>query len=109
MDFSIFSEPSTWFSILTLTFMEVILGIDNIIFISITAGKLPKHQQARARRIGLLVRISFQNIITVKYKMDYWVKRTFASHIWIWNFRKKHNSADWRYFPDGEKHHRNPS
>lgn len=42
--------------------------------------------------------------------MDYWVKRTFASHIWIWNFRKKHNSADWRYFPDGksttEIHHK---
>ena len=37
----------------TLTFLEVILGVDNVIFISILAGKLPQHQQARARRLGL--------------------------------------------------------
>jgi predicted tellurium resistance membrane protein TerC len=40
-------------ALLTLTFLEVILGVDNVIFISILAGKLPEHQQARARRIGL--------------------------------------------------------
>jgi predicted tellurium resistance membrane protein TerC len=68
MDFSIFSEPSTWFSILTLTFMEVILGIDNIIFISITAGKLPKHQQARARRIGLLCALVFRILLLLSIK-----------------------------------------
>lgn len=63
MDFSIFSEPSAWFSILTLTFMEIVLGIDNIIFISITAGKLPKHQQARARKIGLLCALIFRILL----------------------------------------------
>jgi predicted tellurium resistance membrane protein TerC len=40
-------------ALLTLTFLEVILGVDNVIFISILAGKLPEHQQARARRLGL--------------------------------------------------------
>lgn len=40
--------------LLTLTAMEIVLGVDNIIFIAIVAGKLPKEQQARARRIGLL-------------------------------------------------------
>ncbi|MCC6571389.1 MAG: TerC family protein, partial [Chitinophagales bacterium] len=45
MDFSLFLETATWVSIFTLTFMEIVLGVDNIIFISITAGKLPKEQQ----------------------------------------------------------------
>jgi predicted tellurium resistance membrane protein TerC len=60
MDFSIFSEPATWFSIVTLTFMEIVLGIDNIIFISITAGKLPAHQQKKARNLGLLCALLFR-------------------------------------------------
>ncbi len=42
-----------WAALLTLTALEIVLGIDNIIFISILAGKLPAHQQARARLIGL--------------------------------------------------------
>lgn len=45
--------PETWIAFLTLTALEVVLGIDNIIFISILAGKLPEHQRARARRLGL--------------------------------------------------------
>ncbi len=42
-------------SLLTLTFLEIVLGIDNIIFISIVAGKLPKSQQKRARTVGLIL------------------------------------------------------
>ena len=47
------TDPQLWIALLTLTAMEVVLGIDNIIFISILAGKLPRHQQGRARVIGL--------------------------------------------------------
>tara|TARA_R110002049_G_scaffold258433_5_gene434185 strand:+ start:661 stop:1371 length:711 start_codon:yes stop_codon:yes gene_type:complete len=53
----IFLLPETWISLLTLTFLEIVLGIDNIIFISIVADKLPKEQQARARNIGLVLAI----------------------------------------------------
>lgn len=49
MDFSLL------ISLLTLTFMEIVLGIDNIIFISITADKLPAHQQAKARVLGIIL------------------------------------------------------
>jgi len=49
----IFLNLDTWIALLTLTFMEIVLGIDNIIFISIVAGKLPKHQQKKARITGL--------------------------------------------------------
>ena len=47
------TSPEIWISLLTLTVLEVILGIDNIVFISILAGKLPPDQQAKARQTGL--------------------------------------------------------
>ena len=47
------TSPEAWVSLLTLTVLEIVLGIDNIVFISIISGKLPAHQQKRARRIGL--------------------------------------------------------
>jgi len=46
-------NPEIWISLLTLTVLEVVLGIDNIVFISILAGKLPPDQQAKARQVGL--------------------------------------------------------
>ncbi|MCS6244005.1 MAG: TerC family protein [Opitutus sp.] len=46
-------DPQIWVSLLTLTALEIVLGIDNIIFISILAGKLPPEQQAKARQWGL--------------------------------------------------------
>ena len=51
---SVFTSPEAWLGLLTLTVLEIVLGIDNIIFISILAGKLPHEQQARARRLGLV-------------------------------------------------------
>jgi len=48
------TSPEAWLGLLTLTVLEIVLGIDNIIFISILAGKLPVEQQPRARRVGLL-------------------------------------------------------
>jgi predicted tellurium resistance membrane protein TerC len=51
----IFLEAHTWIALLTLVFLEVILGIDNIIFISLVSAKLPHDQQAKARNIGLVL------------------------------------------------------
>ncbi len=47
------TSPQAWIGLLTLTVLEIVLGIDNVIFISIVAGKLPGAQQGRARRTGL--------------------------------------------------------
>ena len=47
------SDPTAWAALVTLIVMEVVLGIDNLIFISILTNKLPAHQQAKARRIGI--------------------------------------------------------
>jgi predicted tellurium resistance membrane protein TerC len=47
------ANPESWIALLTLTALEIVLGIDNVVFISILAGKLPVEQQPRARRVGL--------------------------------------------------------
>jgi predicted tellurium resistance membrane protein TerC len=53
MSFDIFLQPSSWIALLTLTFLEIVLGIDNILFISIVSKGLPELQQKRARTVGL--------------------------------------------------------
>ncbi len=49
------ANPELWVALATLTALELVLGIDNIIFISILAGRLPEHQRDRARKIGILL------------------------------------------------------
>ncbi|MDB5129194.1 TerC family protein, partial [Mucilaginibacter sp.] len=49
----IFTDPEAWVSLITLTVLEIVLGIDNVIFISILSDKLPKYQQERGRKLGL--------------------------------------------------------
>jgi predicted tellurium resistance membrane protein TerC len=74
MDFSILFTSAGALSLLSLTLMEIILGVDNIIFISIIADKLPKEKQAFARNLGLLlamvVRIGLLLIIGIIIAMD---------------------------------------
>lgn len=60
MDIPDFSDPAIWLSLLTLTFLEIVLGVDNIIFISILSDKLDPKEQKRARNIGLLLALVFR-------------------------------------------------
>lgn len=53
-------QPESWIALLTLTFLEIVLGIDNIIFISIVSNKLPEAQQPKARNIGLSLALIFR-------------------------------------------------
>ncbi len=55
MEIPDFSDPAIWLSLLTLTFLEIVLGVDNIIFISIISDRLDPAQQKKARNIGLLL------------------------------------------------------
>ena len=68
-------DPQAWIGLLTLTALEIVLGIDNIVFISILAGRLPEESRARARKVGLtlamLMRIALLLSIT-------WVMRLTA-------------------------------
>ena len=61
----IFLHPDTWVAFLTLTFLEIVLGIDNIIFISITTNKLPEHQQRKATQIGLLLAMVMRILLLI--------------------------------------------
>lgn len=69
------SSPEAWIALATLTILEMVLGIDNIVFISILADKLPEHQQARARRTGLLLamatRIGLLGVISAIMGLTY--------------------------------------
>jgi predicted tellurium resistance membrane protein TerC len=58
-----FAEPGIWISLLTLIFLEIVLGVDNIIFISITSGKLPEEQQEKATNIGLVLAMFLRVIL----------------------------------------------
>jgi len=59
----IFLQPESWLALLTLTLLEVVLGVDNIIFISIVTNKLPEHQQEKARITGLALALIFRIVL----------------------------------------------
>jgi len=60
MSLELLTQPETYVSLLTLTAMEIVLGIDNVIFISILTAKLPEGEQAKARRLGLSLALIFR-------------------------------------------------
>lgn len=63
IDWPNFADPQIWISLLTLTFLEIVLGVDNIIFISIISDKLPKEKQRFARNLGLAFAMIFRIIL----------------------------------------------
>ena len=69
------TSPEAWIALLTLTILEIVLGIDNIIFISILAGKLPQAQQARARRLGLVAAMGMRILLLLSIT---WIARLTA-------------------------------
>jgi len=58
-----FASGEVWISLLTLTFLEIVLGVDNIIFLSIVSSKLPAHEQPKARNIGLMLAMGLRIIL----------------------------------------------
>jgi len=69
----IFLEPETWLALLTLTFFEVVLGIDNIIFISIVSNRLPIEIRAKTRNVGLLLAMGVRILLllTITWVMKF--------------------------------------
>jgi predicted tellurium resistance membrane protein TerC len=77
--------PNALMAILTLTFLEIILGIDNIVFLSIVSGKLPQSDQPKARRIGLLLAMAFRVILLFGIT-------------WVMSLQEVIKSIDWGFF-----------
>lgn len=69
------SNPAIWLGLVTLTVLEIVLGIDNVVFISILAGKLPEQDRDRARKLGLLVALVSRLILLTS--LGFIVKLTF--------------------------------
>src|SRR6187549_3114869 len=69
----IFLQAETWLALLTLTFFEVVLGIDNIIFISIVSNRLPIEIRAKIRNIGLLLAmlVRIMLLLTITWVMKF--------------------------------------
>src|SRR5262245_7521728 len=63
------TDPGTWAALFTLTLLEIVLGIDNIVFLAIVSSRLPAAQQPRARRVGLalalILRVALLTTLTV--------------------------------------------
>ena len=75
------SDPQAWVALLTLTVLEVVLGIDNIIFISILAGKLPAGQQKKARTVGLFLAMFMRVALLLSIA---WIVRLTAPLFTVW-------------------------
>lgn len=60
---SLLADPQAWAAFVTLVLLEIVLGIDNLVFIAILSNKLPEHQQARARRIGLALALVLRLVL----------------------------------------------
>jgi len=72
-------DPQIWIGLLTLTALEIVLGIDNVIFISILAGKLPRAAQSRARRLGLAVAMVMRILLLLSLSWIMGLTRPFWS------------------------------
>ncbi|MDM7851976.1 TerC family protein [Pseudochrobactrum kiredjianiae] len=85
--FGFLNSPAGWAALITLLIMEIVLGIDNLIFISILTNKLPEHQQAKARRIGigaaLILRLGLLFTISIIVQMKDPVIEAFG-HAFSW-------------------------
>lgn len=84
IDFPDFLSSGVWLSLLTLTFLEIVLGVDNIIFISIAAGKLPREQQAKATNIGLILAMLLRIILLLGISVLIAMKEPWISVHWGW-------------------------
>lgn len=78
-------NPDAWIALLTLTFLEIILGVDNIVFLSIVSGKLAEKEQPKARRIGLSLAMVFRIILLFGIT-------------WVLGLQKSIFDIDWGFF-----------
>ena len=80
----VFLNQDAWIALLTLTFLEIILGIDNIIFISIVTGKLPEEKRKKATQIGLFLAMFMRIALLFGITLLIAMKEPFFSVNWTW-------------------------
>lgn len=90
--FEIFTSPDAWIALLTLTFLEIVLGIDNIIFISIAAGKLEKKDRKKATNLGLILAMGMRIVLLFGITWLTSLKKPF----WVINESWIHGGISWQ-------------
>lgn len=80
----VFASPDAWIALLTLTFLEIILGIDNIIFISIVTGKLPEEKRKKATQVGLFLAMFMRIALLFGITLLIAMKAPWFSVDWGW-------------------------
>jgi predicted tellurium resistance membrane protein TerC len=78
------TNPQTWIAFLTLVLLELVLGVDNVIFISILSGKLPAAQQGRARSLGILLAIGSRIVLLFSLS---WIIGLTEPLFTVWEYR----------------------
>jgi predicted tellurium resistance membrane protein TerC len=79
-----FADSSVWLSLLTLTFLEIVLGVDNIIFISIASSKIPEKDRAKANNIGLLLAMILRIVLLFGVSILIAMAAPWFSVNWSW-------------------------
>ncbi|MCV6629143.1 MAG: TerC family protein [Flavobacteriaceae bacterium] len=90
--FEIFSSPDAWVALFTLTFLEIVLGIDNIIFISIAAGKLKENDRKKATNIGLVLAMVLRIVLLFGISLLVSLKKPILMLHWEW----LHGGISWQ-------------
>ena len=80
----VFFNPSAWIALLTLTFLEIVLGIDNIIFISIATGKLPEEKRKRATKIGMFLAMFMRIVLLMGISILIAMKEAWFTFDYSW-------------------------
>ncbi len=91
-----FADPGVWISLLTLTFLEIVLGVDNIIFISIVSSKLPDKQQRFARNLGLLLAMIFRSCLLLAINWIIGLKDPVVTFPFSFNEDETHLLLSWK-------------
>ncbi|HJN75292.1 MAG TPA: TerC family protein [Myxococcota bacterium] len=79
------SDPQAWVSLLVLTSLEIVLGIDNIVFITILCGRLPEEKQLSARRIGLAAALISRILLLLSLSWVMGLTRPLFTLVWVWS------------------------
>lgn len=83
MDFSWISNPESWIALVTLVILELVLGVDNVIFISILSGKLPPQDQQRARTTGIMLAVITRILLLLSLSWIISLEEPFFHIPWI--------------------------
>src|SRR5687768_3558883 len=76
-------DPQAWIGLVTLTALEIVLGIDNVIFISILASKLPANQQGKARKLGLFAAMGTRILLLLSLA---WIMKLTNPLFSVWSY-----------------------